>query len=389
MLFVDVFYAFIDIAIALFAEQLNLASEMQTFIVVALLLGAAAYVYLNQAVFGKLPSGTRLERIQKSPNYVDGKFINQELTPDFAPGISMWDAAKSFLNKPNNTEPKGSIPSVQTDLKKLNPSLPQLIWFGHSSYLLQTDGFKFLIDPVFSGNASPVSLFAKSFKGTDSYQAADFPFIDVLILTHDHYDHLDYKTIMAFKGNFGKIVTSLGVGAHLNHWGIPDSQIVELDWQETTQINEQITLTALPARHFSGRKFTRAQSIWSSFALKTPTLKIYLGGDSGFGKHFKEIGEQHGPFDFALLECGQYNDMWPYIHMKPEEVVEAAKALKAAVLMPVHFGKFSLAMHAWNEPVKRVTAAAKSQQQKITTPMIGQPIVFNNFYPDSIWWEFE
>jgi L-ascorbate metabolism protein UlaG (beta-lactamase superfamily) len=362
---------------------------MQAFIVVILLLGGASYFYLNQAIYGKLPSGARMERIKKSPHYTNGKFDNPEPTPDFAPGVSMWDAAKSFLNKPDNTEPKSTVPSVQTNLKKLDPQLPQVIWFGHSSYLVQTDGIKILVDPVFSGNASPVSLFAKSFKGANNYQAEDFPFIDVLVLTHDHYDHLDYKTILAFKGKFGKIVTSLGVGAHLNHWGIEDAQIIELDWQETAQVADSITITALPARHFSGRKFTRAQSIWSSFALKTPTRKIYLGGDSGFGKHFKEIGDAHGPFDFALLECGQYNAMWPYIHMTPEEVVDAAKALRAEVLMPVHFGKFALAMHAWNEPIKRVTAAAKLHDQKITTPMIGQPVVFDYFYPDSTWWNFE
>ncbi len=362
---------------------------MQTFIIIALLLGGASYFFLTQAVFGRLPTGTRLERIQQSPNYKEGKFLNLEHTPDFAPGISTWDAAKSFLNKPNNTEPKSNIPSVQTDLKKLDPTLPQVIWFGHSSYLLQTDGLKFLIDPVFSGSASPISLFAKSFKGTDVYKTSDFPFIDVLVLTHDHYDHLDYKTILELKGNFGKIVTSLGVGAHLNHWGIADSQIIELDWNESANLGAHISLTALPARHFSGRKFTRAQSIWSSFALKTPTRKIYLGGDSGFGKHFKEIGEQHGPFDFALLECGQYNDMWPNIHMRPEEVIYAAQDLRAEILMPVHYGKFSLALHPWNEPIKRVTAAAKAAQQKITTPLIGQPVVFGYFYPDSAWWNFE
>ena len=362
---------------------------MQIFIVIVLLLFGATYFFLNQSVFGKLPEGARLERIKQSPQYKVGKFINQEATPDFAPGISMWDAAKSFLNKPNNTEPKGLIPSVQTDLKKLDPNLPQLIWFGHSSYLLQTDGMKFLVDPVFSGNASPISLFANSFEGSDVYQASDFPYIDFLVLTHDHYDHLDYKTILAFKGKFGKIVTSIGVGAHLNHWGISDTQIIELDWNESADLGAQISLTALPARHFSGRKFTRAQSIWSSFALNTPNRKIYLGGDSGYGKHFKEIGEQHGPFDFALLECGQYNDMWPYIHMRPEEVVKAAQDLRADVFMPVHYGKFSLALHPWNEPILRVTAAAKAAEQKITTPQIGQPVVFGYFYPDSAWWNFE
>jgi hypothetical protein len=148
-------------------------------------------------------------------------------------------------------------------------------------------------------------------------------------------------------------------------------------------------ITAMPARHFSGRLFTRAQSLWSSFVYQTPHHKLYLGADSGYGKHFKEIGEQFGPFDLALLECGQYNDMWPYIHMKPEEVVTAAKDLKSKVLMPVHWGKFSLAMHPWNEPIQRVSAAAKENGMPITTPLIGEPVVIGGHYPDSIWWNFE
>ncbi len=364
-------------------------THMQAFVIIVVILGLGSWYYLGQPIFGKLPEGKRLERVQASPNYKGGKFVNQEHTPDFAEGVGMFDAAKSFLHKPDNTEPKGKVPSVRTDLKNLDPNKPQLIWFGHSSYLLKVDGLTMLVDPVFSGNASPVNMFAKAFDGSNVYGVNEMPFIDVLLLTHDHYDHLDYKTILALKGKFGKIVTSLGVGAHLNHWGIPDEQMVELDWTQNTTLKEGFVITAMPARHFSGRLFTRAQSLWSSFVYQTPHHKLYLGADSGYGKHFKEIGEQFGPFDLALLECGQYNDMWPYIHMKPEEVVTAAKDLKSKVLMPVHWGKFSLAMHPWNEPIQRVSVAAKENGMAITTPLIGEPVVIGGHYPDSIWWNFE
>lgn len=360
---------------------------MQTFIFIVLLLGGLAWYYLEQPVFGKLPSGKREERIAHSPNFKGGQFVNQEHTPNFAPGISMWDATLSFFNKPENTEPSRSMPSVRTDLRKLDTE-DAVVWFGHSSYYMQASGLKILADPVFSGNASPIKYFAKSFEGANVYAASDIPDLDILLLTHDHYDHLDYKTILELKGRFKKVITSLGVGAHLNHWGIPDEQIIELDWYESATLAPGITITALPARHFSGRKFTRNQSIWSSFALHTPKANYYLGGDSGYGKHFKEIGEKYGPFKLALLECGQYNAMWPYIHMMPEEVVSAAQDLKAETLMPVHWGKFALAMHDWNEPANRVLQAAKDKQMPITTPLIGEVVKPGTHYPDSIWWRF-
>lgn len=361
---------------------------MQTFIIIVLLLGGAAWFYLNRPIFGKLPSGQRLQRVEASPNYKGGKFVNLEHTPDFGPGIGMWDVIKAMPNRPANGTPSKPLPSVKTNLATLGQGT-SIVWFGHSSYLFKQDNFTLLVDPVFSGNASPVSFFAKSFDGTNTYSTADMPMLDVLLLTHDHYDHLDYETIFALKGKFKTIVTSLGVGAHLEHWGIPTEQIIELDWNQQSQLPNGFSITAVPARHFSGRLFTRAQSIWSAFVLETPNKKFFLGGDSGFGNHFEEIGKKHGPFHLALLECGQYNAMWPYIHMTPEEVVKAGMALKAEVIMPVHWGKFALAMHNWNEPPQRFVAAAKVAQVKYTIPQIGQPVVVDSHYPDSVWWDIE
>lgn len=363
---------------------------MQIFFVVLLSLGATGWYFLDRAVFGKLPSNKHLERIQASPNYRNGAFENLEVTPNFAPGISTWDAARTFLKKNKNTEPNKPIPSVQTQLSSLDSSAPQIVWFGHSSYYILIDGLKILVDPVFSGHAAPVSLFAKSFKGTEVYGVKDFPEIDVLLITHDHYDHLDYETIVALEGKFKRIVTSLGVAAHLEFWGVETAVITELDWWQETGLNpnNKIKLTATPSRHFSGRKFSRNKSLWSSFVLKTPTHTLFLGGDSGYGKHFKEIGNKFGPFDLALLECGQYNAMWPYIHMMPEEVVAAQIDLKAQVLLPVHWAKFSLAMHPWNESIERLKKAAADKNQKLTTPLIGQPVHIGKQYPDSVWWNF-
>ncbi|MCG9879216.1 MAG: MBL fold metallo-hydrolase [Bacteroidia bacterium] len=363
---------------------------MQIVFVILLSLGAYSWYFLDRPVFGKTPSGELLERVKKSPNYINGSFVNLEETPNFAPGISMWDAAKTFLNKPKNTEPEKEIPSIKTHLPSLDPTAPQLVWFGHSSYYLMVDGIKILVDPVFSGNASPVSLFAKSFKGSDVYSAKDFPEVDILLITHDHYDHLDYKTVMELEGKYKRIITSLGVSAHLVSWGIDAAKITELDWwQESALVQAgNAKIIATPSRHFSGRKFTRNQSLWSSFVLKTLNYSIFLGGDSGYGKHFKEIGNKFGPFNLALLECGQYNAMWPYIHMMPEEVITAKMDLQADVLMPVHWAKFSLALHPWNESINRLKKEAELKSQKITTPLIGEVVQIGKQYPDSVWWNF-
>ncbi len=354
------------------------------FILISISLGI--YLFHNQAIFGKLPTGNRLQRILNSKNYRNGSFKNLSVTPDLAPDASYWKILKMYMNKPKDAEPKFDLPSIKTDLKNLDNEHTQIVWFGHSSYLLKTNGIHILVDPVFSGNASPVSFFAKSYKGANTYQVEDFPEIDIVLLTHDHYDHLDYKTILKLNDKAKYFYTSLGVGAHLNAWGIDDSRIVEFDWWDEHAFNKDIKFIATPARHFSGRKFKRNQSLWASYVLQTPTEKLYLGGDSGYDFHFKEIGEKHGPFDLAILECGQYNRMWPYIHMEPEDLLKATHDLKAKVLMPVHWGKFTLALHPWNEPIKRVTTRANELNTKIVTPKMGEPVKLNAHLPNEAWW---
>jgi L-ascorbate metabolism protein UlaG (beta-lactamase superfamily) len=280
------------------------------------------------------------------------------------------------------------LPSVKTDLKNIETTKSVIVWFGHSSYLIRIDNKNILVDPVFSGNASPFSFMVKAFEGSDVYTTEDLPEIDFLILTHDHYDHLDYKTIKKLNKKIKAIYCSLGLALHLTYWGFSENIITEMDWWQTSKLTADITLTAMPARHFSGRGFKRFKTLWSSFILKTASYNLYLGGDSGYDKHFKEIGEKYGPFDIAILESGQYNTAWPLIHMMPEQTVQAALDLKAKVLLPVHWGKFSLALHPWNEPVQRVLKEAASMDLKITTPMIGEPVILDEVYPDKNWWDF-
>ncbi len=354
-------------------------------------------------VFGKAPAGARLQRILQSPHYKDNHFENLVPTSVALEGVSMVKMFRDMSHRPADVKPSHPLPSVHTDLRALPKDRATIVWFGHSSYLLQINQTTILVDPVFSGHASPVSFMAKAFPGTNIYTAADMPAIDIMLLTHDHYDHLDYKTIKQLMPKTKHYCTSLGVGAHLESWGISPDKITELDWWESWSAGTEngkeagggkgsgdageIIFTATPARHFSGRAFKRGGTIWSSFVLKAGGYSLFLGGDSGYEQHFKAIGEQFGPFDLAVLECGQYGKNWPYIHMLPEQVVQAALDLRAAALMPVHWAKFTLSLHPWDEPIRRVTTAAVERGMPVATPMIGQPVVVRESYPDARWWE--
>lgn len=355
---------------------------------VLVIIAVITLVVINQTSFGKPPTGERLNRIQKSPNFSNGSFQNQSFTPTFAEDVSKWEMIRDGIFKISKRKaPSTALPSVKTDLKNLPPEKDFLVWFGHSSYFMQIDGLKFLIDPVFSGSASPFSFMVKSFKGSDIYTPEDFPAIDFLIITHDHWDHLDFQTVLKLKSMVGKVITSLGVGEHLEYWGFDPKNIIELDWNEKYVPATGFLVSAAPARHFSGRGFKRNQTIWSSFVLQTPSKKIYIGGDSGYDTHFAKIGAESGPFDLALLECGQYNKSWKYIHMMPEQTVQAAIDLKAKTMMPVHWGKFALSLHAWDEPIERVTKEAHRLQVPIIHPMIGETVDLDQFGPTTEWWK--
>jgi len=333
----------------------------------------ATSVYMMHPKFGKRPSGERLQRIKESVNYKEGKFQNQNYTPQLTQSITT--ALYDYLfGKSKESKPKGILPAKTVNWDVLKQNEPQLIWFGHSSYLLQIEGQVFLVDPVLSGSASPIPGGTKSFKGTDIVHAADLPAIDVLFITHDHYDHLDYETLKAIKDKVKFVICGLGVGEHLEYWGYSPQQIIEKDWWEEVQLDHGFKVTLTPARHFSGRSIFTANTLWTSFVLESTHYKIYLGGDSGYDTHFKEIGAKFGPFDLAILENGQYDHSWKYIHMMPEEVVQAAKDLQARVLFPVHSAKFVLANHAWNEPLERISQISLKENMPLITPVIGESV---------------
>jgi L-ascorbate metabolism protein UlaG (beta-lactamase superfamily) len=355
-------------------KALKLFTRMMIIIFSVLaLLALVVFAYMQHPKFGAKATGKRLERMQASPHYKDGVFDNHSFTPTITEGYSMTKVMFDFLfRKGSNTVPKGIIPSVQTDLNKLQGDW--LVWFGHSSYYMQTDGLRILVDPVFSGNASPIQGTTKAFKGTDPYSVADMPPIDYLLISHDHYDHLDYETILQLKGKVKKVVCGLGVGAHLELWGFAPENIIELDWDTDIALENGGRLYGHTARHFSGRGFKRNNTLWISYLLQTPTRKIFIGGDSGYDRHFKEIGALHGPIDLAILENGQYNVAWKAIHFLPGENLQAALELKAKRLMPVHSGKFSLALHSWDEPLREMVRRNQQVGLPLVTPKIGEPV---------------
>ena len=338
-----------------------------------LLVGACGF--LNQPRFGRLPQGERLRRIEHSPNYRDGAFQNQELTPITVSKknriAGFWDFL--FGKKPDNLRPPTPIPAIKTDLQALESAEELLVWFGHSSYLLQTGGKRFLVDPVFY-QAAPVSFINKPFPGAGIYSPGDMPDIDYLIITHDHWDHLDYKTVTELKNRIGMVICPLGVGEHFEYWGFDPNSLVELDWNEYAVLEDGFAIHCLPARHYSGRGLKANRSLWSSFLLQSPVQRIYIGGDSGYGSHFAQIGRRFPDISLAILENGQYNKEWPYIHSLPEDLSQEVKELRPKRVLTVHHSKYAMARHAWNEPLENARQLSRLDSVEVFSPIIGEVV---------------
>lgn len=348
----------------------------------------ALYLFLQQDKFGKSPRGERLEKIKKSPHYKNGKFENLNPTPTLAEGYNYFHVIyDAYIRKKPRLYPTLTIPNIKTDLKNIPLDSNILVWFGHSSYFIQIVGKRILVDPVFSGNASPLPGTVKAFNGADIYTADDMPFFDYLFITHDHYDHLDYKTIINLKDKVNTVVCGLGVGSHFEFWGYKSQKILEGDWYDKFELDTNITVYLEPSRHFSGRSLTRNNTLWVSFLLQTPNSKIYLGGDSGYDTHYAQIGKKYGPIDLAILDNGQYNPAWKYIHNQPEDVLIAAQDLNAKRILPVHSSKFALASHDWDEPLSRITELNQTYNIPILTPKIGEVVLLNDTTQQfTKWW---
>jgi len=340
--------------------------------------------------FGGSPSKADRERFAASAQYTGGKFHNSlPTTMDLSLGDYPGMLVKFFRPDPGR-EPAHKLKVLHPDpaLVARPAAVPRLTWFGHSAFLLQLDSLNILLDPMFGPVPAPVTWLGRP-RFTEGLPIAvdSLPHIDAIFFSHDHYDHLDHGSILKLKDRTDAFFVPLGVGAHLRAWGVPEERIHELDWwQETTY--QGLDLAFAPARHFSGRGLMdRFSTLWGSWVIKGRTGSIYFSGDGGYGPHFAEIGERYGPFDLALMECGQYNELWAQIHMMPEETARAAMDVRAKHFMPIHWGSFALAMHTWTDPVVRVVAAAQELGVPITTPRIGEVLdLGGNTWPSEPWW---
>lgn len=339
---------------------------------VAAVVATATFLFVNQRSFGHLPTGKRLERIKQSWHYKDGEWKNEVAMPQFT-GDRVKTLIDFFFGSAPRLRPDTALATVKTNLRALPLDSNLIVWFGHSSYLLQLDGKRILVDPVFV-KGSPVGFVNKAFKGTDGYLPADMPDIDYMVVTHDHWDHLDYDTQRQLRQRTQQVVTPLGTGEHFEYWGFDANRITDLDWYEQRQFADGFTFHCMPARHFSGRGLKANQALWGSFVIESPSGKrIYVGGDSGYGPHFAKIGRQFPQLDLAILENGQYNEAWAHIHTLPRELAKEMTDLGARHYITVHHSKFALGRHPWDEPLHNERVAAQAAGVPLTVLTIGQP----------------
>ena len=364
-------------------------------LIIVVILAISIYLFMKTPAFGALPSGKSLEKVKNSKNYIDGEFRNKEKTE------LLTDTKKTpikrllefaFEKDPEGTVPKIALPSVKTDLKTLDPNEDLIVWFGHSSLFIQIAGKKILVDPVFSKYASPVPFSNKAFEGTNIYTVDDLPEIDVLLITHDHYDHLDYPTVKKLKDKVAKVIVPLGVDAHLLRWGFDEEKITTVDWDDEVTIDENLKIYALESRHFSGREFfNRNQSLWVSYLIEEKyndnLYRLFLSGDGGYSPRFKGFKEKFQNIDLAVMEAGQYNEEWALIHSLPEDIIKEVRDMEVTKLFPIHNSKFKLSKHPWDEPLRKLDDFTINTNIQLLTPMIGEKLYLHKENSFKKWWE--
>ena len=350
--------------------------------------------------FGSIPKGNDYERMKESPNYniSDDKFLNQnpEVMNEMKKNSGFWanprkNLANNFFFNSNITSPETELPENKTSLNESfvkSTNNIKFAWLGHSSILMSINNKVILIDPIFASSASPFSWLIKRYQ-PPVFKMKELPKIDFILISHDHYDHLDMKTIKFFNKNKNiSFVVPLGVGSHLKKWGVPDSRIIEMDWWDS-KIIKGIKFICTPAQHFSGRKgFIETQkSLWASWVVKSGDRSFYFSGDSGYSKHYKQIGDKYGPMEVVFMDSGQYNTRWKEVHNMPDEVIKGFVDLKGENLIPIHWGMFTLAMHNWFDPPVEIKKRAKDQNISLITPIIGQVINMKKMTSTESWWE--
>lgn len=342
---------------------------------------------------GDEPKGERLARIQRSPNYRDGAFRNPVEESQLVRKPSNRGMLRRWLGGHEQRVPPGPMPIVKltkADFAKPPASGLRATWLGHSTVLVEIDGARILFDPVWARRASPSSLIGPRRFFPPPLALEDLPPLDAIVASHDHYDHLDRGVVRALARDANqsraRFIAPLGVGAHLEKWGVAPSRITELDWSESTSLGP-LTLTATPARHFSGRALNdRNHTLWASWSVVGPVHRVFHSGDTGPFAGFADIGIRHGPFDLTLIKIGAYDPMWPDIHLNPEQAIDANTKVRGKMLLPIHWGTFNLAFHSWDEPAERLVAAALANGTQIVIPRPGESIEPATPKPVQPWW---
>jgi len=355
-------------------------------VTLATMLLAGCSIIVGQQ-FGRNPESAALKRMASSPNYEGEKFKNMVVLDKPERSGSLWNALYDWIALRSERTPQGKLPVEPLKSLQVTDGKTHVTWMGHSTVLIEIDGKTVMTDPVFSDHASPYGwLPPKSFYESMPITLDKIDWLDVVVISHDHYDHLDHSSMVALAGKVGLFVVPLGVGSHLEHWGIERERIVELDWWQETTVGS-LTFTATPAQHFSGRKLTDGnKTLWAGWAIKGRDNNIFFSGDSAYFPGFKQIGERLGPFDLTLLECGAYNEAWSNVHMFPEQTAQAHQDLSGDVLLPIHWGRFDLALHPWAEPIERLQVAAAKNNIELTQPRIGERFALQGEFPKTVWW---
>lgn len=364
-----------------------------TLVLVAIIVGGVIVLF-NRPDFGTRPT----QKYSQSPQYREDKrvFFNRrpDLLKEMRKRAFTFGVLKEWFSEGFDRAPKKPLPEMRPDVAEfLKPSEKlKFIWFGHSTVLLNVGGKVLLIDPIFSGSASPFSFMVKRFQ-PPVLTLSELPPIDFILISHDHYDHLDMASVKHFIPSSTKFLVPLGVSSHLVGWGLNASNIVELDWWQSVKF-DCVEFAATPAQHFSGRDGVHEnETLWASWVVRDGNHSVYFSGDSGYDTHFKDIGEKYGPFDVAFVENGQYNEKWREVHVLPEESIQAAVDLNAKRYVPIHWGMFILSFHSWYEPITRVAKILmsgefmKANSLKMVSPQLGQVVQVDDSYVNLNWWE--
>lgn len=361
-------------------------------IILILIIGVIIFFKTAPQIGGKA-AGERLRRMEDAPNYVDGKFQNTvETKMDMT-----WESLRKTLAHYLFADKTQKNPQQEIQVKpfdaeafsQVSDDSIVLTWLGHSTILIRMEGVTILADPVIVGDRASMFSFMgpKRFDYSHQLSIDQLPEIDAVILSHDHYDHLDYPTIKALKEKVDRFYLPLGVGSHFEEWGVPGEHITELNWWDEVEF-KGLKLVFTPTRHFSGRGFgDRFKTLWGSWVIIGQNKSVYFSGDSGYFPGFKEIGEKYGPFDLTFMECGAYNEGWSEIHMFPEETVQAHMDLKGKLLMPIHWGKFDLSLHPWKESVQRLSKKTDAEGVSLFTPEVGQMVSLSDGSDLDRWWQ--